>query len=369
MRIVHVISRCSAGGAEQYTQDLLLNMKRLGHEVQLWTVADQKSLSRQDEAEQVYEASFISDLRKHDIEVLSFEKRPRRDFLKCIRKIRSYYKDFKPDIVQAHYDIAALLCGIGLKKYHVPVILTLHNTFNSNRLLYRYILSSFIDGFIAISEKVRGILLKNGVDEQKIALIYNGIDLKDFSCQDFQDQVDRFITVGRIVPLKNHCLLLDSFSAFLSTLDTKNKPVLEIVGDGPVLNELKEYASTLEISDYVIFSGLCRNIPERLSHAQIYVCSSDTEALSISLIEALASGLSLIATDVGSNDEIITHAQTGLIVPPKNRDALRDAMIQLYGSCQKRQLFFKQAPLTIQRFSIQAAVEAHLRFFSDFLSE
>lgn len=138
----------------------------------------------------------------------------------------------------------------------------------------------------------------------------------------------RIVAVGRLEPQKNHRLLLQAFAQFVRQYP---EYTLELYGQGTLEEELRELARRLEIDTCVMFCGFSRQIGKDIRKAAMYVLSSDYEGISNSMLEALALGMPVIATDCpcgGSRTYIQDHVN-GLLIPTGDADALADAMKRL----------------------------------------
>lgn len=236
--------------------------------------------------------------------------------------------------------LAALLAGVPVK------IVCIHIDYHrkDRRLMRRIInklLSKITDKIVAVSETVKMDILKyDHVLEDKVTVIYNGIDGDRFL--GIEKNLIRFElslspevliigTVGRLVFQKGHQYLLEAISKLKVRIPHLK---LLIVGDGRLREELKDYAKTLNISQDVIFLGNRRDIPEILSAIDIFVFPSIWEGFGMALIEAMAAGKPIIATDIPPIREIVNSEKVGLLVPPRNSNAIADSIeLWLYTKC------------------------------------
>jgi glycosyltransferase involved in cell wall biosynthesis len=133
-------------------------------------------------------------------------------------------------------------------------------------------------------------------------------------------------SVGRLNPVKDQATLLRAFARMHAQLpDT----VLALVGDGALREALQSQATALGVGDAVRFLGDRGDVRQLLQGFDLFVLSSLSEGYSMALLEACASGLPIVATDVGGNREIVVDGRNGVLVPPGNADALADAMSAL----------------------------------------
>lgn len=187
--------------------------------------------------------------------------------------------------------------------------------------------------FTVISHKMKKDLAQYAPDPDSIQVIYNGVDTHRFSptraCsrpQIVPQDSKVIVKVGRLVEEKDHQTL---FAAF-KNVSTKIPDVsLILVGDGPLKDELKKLAEDLGILPQIQFAGTQSDIVPFLKHADLFVLSSQSEGLPMVILEAMASELPIISTDVGGISELIINRKTGLTVPPKSTEALTHSIIQL----------------------------------------
>jgi glycosyltransferase involved in cell wall biosynthesis len=187
------------------------------------------------------------------------------------------------------------------------------------------ITSQFLDRFVGVSDDVGRWAVQQRVPTRVIRTIRNGIDLERFPftgpCND-----GPAVLVARLSPEKDVETLLRA--ARLVVRETPDFR-LEIAGDGPCLPALHQSAAAHGLAGCVRFLGSVREIPALLGRASLFVLSSLTEGVSLTLLEAMASGLPVIATRVGGNPEVVADGETGLLVPPGDPRALAAAVFRL----------------------------------------
>jgi glycosyltransferase involved in cell wall biosynthesis len=105
---------------------------------------------------------------------------------------------------------------------------------------------------------------------------------------------------------------------------------LEIAGDGACAEELRRLVKELGISDVVRLLGEVQDVPGLLARGSVFALSSLTEGISLTIMEAMASGLPVVATRVGGNPEVVKDGETGLLVPVGDADALAAALLKLW---------------------------------------
>ena len=177
----------------------------------------------------------------------------------------------------------------------------------------------------------------SGFDKRLIKVIDNGIDANFFSPAGPAKKeirkalglpVDKCIIgcVAALRPVKNHKGLI---AAFQNVVTSQKDCILVLVGDGPLTGDLKKMSSDAGLENHVIFTGRRDNVELYLKAFDIFVLNSETEGLSYAVLEAMASGLPIIATNVGGNSQIINHDENGYLVPYGNTKALTEGIILL----------------------------------------
>jgi sugar transferase (PEP-CTERM/EpsH1 system associated) len=193
------------------------------------------------------------------------------------------------------------------------------------------------DRVVADSADVAAFLAQRlHVDPNRLLVIYNGVDVDRYRATDPADsrppvdglppQGPRIGIVARLAPIKNHALLLRAFPRVLARVPTA---CLLIVGDGPLRSELEALSSALRISDRVRFLGARRDIPELMRRLDLFVLPSVSEGCSLTVLEAMASGVPVVATEVGGTSELVENGHTGLLVASMDVRSLADAITRL----------------------------------------
>lgn len=269
---------------------------------------------------------------------------------KSMREIKSIVNSEHIDIIHTHgFLIPAYLASRSpVVRRKVPVVTTVNSFWHRTKaetfvcILESKLANLCSDIAMPVSEQLRQELTTFGVKPEKLRVVHWGIDLKKFDydrssqkylskyegiLQNLSDKV--VIQSANLFPRKGIEFHLKAASKVLKVFpETK----FLITGDGPSRNELKELTSHLGISKSIIFTGYVEDdfIPKIMSYASVGLVSSLLETFSIALIELMAAGKPVVATPVGVAPEIITpENDIGYIVPPKDPEALADAIIKL----------------------------------------
>ena len=274
------------------------------------------------------------------------------DLWKTLRTLR-------PDVVHTR-NLASLemqlvtLLMPGIKRVHGEHGRDIHDLDGTTKKynLLRKAMQPFVHRYIAVSRDLLQWLKHTvAIPEKKLRQIYNGVDAGKFSPRQDDAQLGDLAppgllpenavvvgTVGRLAEVKNQQLLIEA----VGYLFTK-RPILRgtlrlvLVGDGPLKLQLVDRVKQLGLSDVVWFSGDRNDVPVLMQLMDIFILPSLAEGISNTLLEAMASGLPVIATSVGGNVELIEEGVNGRLVPVNNVVAMADALAELVDDPTLRQ--------------------------------
>ncbi|RJP73850.1 MAG: glycosyltransferase family 1 protein [Ignavibacteriales bacterium] len=362
MKIVHVISSFSPGGAEVLVKDIAILSARK-YEVEVWAVGAT--------GDENFEKKYINELISNNVGYVNVGKVVHQKRLWVVFQLRKLIKQRNPDVINTHSELATFYCApasLGLK---VKLVQTIHNTVIAFPRLQRYFAKPLIKKFVAISDRCKD-LIKDviKVKESKIALIFNGINIAKFRNTErvIRPDVKNILCVGRLDIQKDHATLLRSFAVLKSKLlESGFKiPKLNLIGIGVLQKELEILSLELGLSDDVIFWKARNDIPEKLIENDIWVMSSRWEGLSIALLEAFSSGIPVIATNVGSNAEVIDDNVNGSLVEKENPEQLAEALFRLIKDVKLRETFSANAQLKAKTYTIESCVTNYLVMYNSF---
>jgi glycosyltransferase involved in cell wall biosynthesis len=264
----------------------------------------------------------------------------------------------KPDIVHTHTAKAGTLGRIAAWLTRTPVIL---HTFHGHVLKGYFgtlkswvfiqaerILACLSTKLITLSDELKDELIEMGIgNEKKFAVIPLGLELQPFLKSDnnksiFKKELGLFehtLTVGivgRLVPVKGHKYFLDAAQIVLKEFSVQRlesgvkSPEIKfvIVGDGELRQELEEYAKSLGIEQDVIFTGFRRDLKEIYADIDILVLTSINEGTPVSLIEAMASGIPVVAVNVGGVPSLVKDSINGYLVNPGDVMGISHAVLK-----------------------------------------
>jgi glycosyltransferase involved in cell wall biosynthesis len=197
--------------------------------------------------------------------------------------------------------------------------------------VYRTV-SRCLDRFVCVSSHVARMTAQEGVARKRITTVLNGIDVRQFS---YAGPVDDgpALAVGRISPEKDLGTMLEAVA-----LVVKEYPRfrLEVAGDGACLPALRDRCSKLGLDGTVRFLGEVKDVAPLLARASLFVQSSLTEGISLTILEAMARGLPVVATRVGGNSEVVADGVTGYLIRSSSPSEVALAMIRLLRSPEER---------------------------------
>jgi len=227
---------------------------------------------------------------------------------------------------------------------------------------------------VAVSETMhRQIASLPGLKRKRILTIRNAIDFEKYQApeerngcrEEFGLAPDQVVIgyAGRIAQAKKIDLLVRAYSNILAVHPEAR---LIIVGEGEQKPSLEMLAKRLGISQAVIWAGFRTDIPRLLAAMDIFVQPSSNEGLSLSLLEAMAAGKPVIATNVGGTAEVVSNGQAGLLIPPHSLPALQSAMLQLLDNPQLRSRLAEEAgAIVYQEFQVARMMENYRHLYEE----
>ncbi len=236
---------------------------------------------------------------------------------------------------------------------------------NKKRRIIRKLFSSFISQYTTVSEDIRRWLIEYiGVAENKVIKIYNGVDTNKFferrlpalrSKHGLENKVV-IGSVGRLSSIKQHDLLIDAFNRIDHS---KFDAALVIIGEGPERSRLESIIADSPYSDRIQLLGERADVHKLYSLIDIFALVSMNEGVSNTILEAMACGLPVIATNVGGNKELVAPEKTGYLIP-NNVTCLRQTIEKYLENPELRQMHGKNGRRhVIDNFSLQKMVDGY----------
>jgi glycosyltransferase involved in cell wall biosynthesis len=284
---------------------------------------------------------------------------------RLILRLAQLFRRLRIDVVHTHDDRphlhaspAARLVGIR-RIIHTRHHQGFHLTPRQHRLVA--LVARCIEHFVCVSQHSARQAAEHGVPTARLCSIPNGIDVQRFA-NGGPRRTGPAVIVARLSPEKDVATLLRAVD-----LVRRTDPAfrLEIAGDGPCRPELERLAAQLGLAEHVRFLGQVREVPALLARARLFVLSSLFEGISLTLLEAMASGLAIVATQSGGNPEVVADGATGLLVPAADPEALAGGLLRLWGDDDLRdRLGAAGRERAEQHFDIRVMVAAYERLYT-----
>jgi sugar transferase (PEP-CTERM/EpsH1 system associated) len=288
-----------------------------------------------------------------------------------IQQMVRLFRSRKFDVVHTHNTYPHIYASIAARLAGVPVVVNTRHGQRAghgwkSRTQFRWV-SHLVDRIIAVSDDAMKLCIEaDGIPGAKVLRVWNGIDLSDFI---YRGPAKNFtaISVARLSHEKDFGTLIAAVHKVVSAVPEFK---LQIVGDGPERQKLESQARELGLGPHVEFLGERTDIPSLLAGAAFFVTSSLTEGISLTLLEAMAVGLPIVATSVGGNPEIVVANETGLLVPAQDVDKLADAMISMSQSAEVRtQMGRAGCNRVAEHFDVQRMARDYEQIYSELLAE
>jgi len=356
MNILQILPELNVGGVETGTVDLAKYLVAQGHKSVV--VSNGGSLV----------AQLQSDGSKHYI--LPVHKKNLFTMYRCIGKLVDIIQKEKIDVVHARSRVPAWIGFFACRKTEAHFLTTCHGYYSSHFFSKVMGWGTMI---IAISEVIgRHMVQDFATPAENIRVIPRSVDVEKFNlprAPKADKKTFNVVMIGRITPLKGHPYFLKAMARVLHQLPSVK---VQIIGDAPVKKQLYKdelilLAKRLGISDKVEFMGNRRDIPELLSKADCLVLSTIThEAFGRVIIEAQAAGVPVVATRVGGVVEVIEHEKTGLLVLPKDIEAMSDAVLRILKDPDLSAGFVIEAKKKIQEhYTLSHMAEATIAVYKE----
>jgi sugar transferase (PEP-CTERM/EpsH1 system associated) len=290
--------------------------------------------------------AFQNRITKPDVAVYSMHKKPGRDW-RAGKRIFDLLRRLRPAIVHTRnlgaMDalLPAALAGVRVRIHgeHGLDVSDLHVSKLKYRLL-RKLHAPLVTHYIALSRQLSTYLHEQiGIDTKRVTEVPNGVDAQRFAPAAsklesrrrlfgaFPDDAIVVGTVGRLEAVKDPLNLVAAVASVCDRhADLRDRLRLVIVGDGSLRSAVAALAAEKGLADKVLLTGMRDDIPAILAALDLFASPSLAEAFSNTILEAMASGLPVVATDVGENSRLVVDGRTGKIVPPADPESLGAAI-------------------------------------------
>lgn len=372
MRLLHVITRLPVGGAERLLVDIVRHLPGGQFESLVCCIQERGELA--------------ADIESAGVPLVCLNRmRSKRFDWRAVGDLANLMRRQRIDLVHTHLYHANLYGRLAALRVGLPAIATVHNTYHRTKLhrqLINGLLARASARVIAVSDDIRRDLVRHDrIPEHKIATIENGLDVSRIASAlpredararlGIRDESFALGCVARLEEQKGHRFLIEALGLLVKEVPgISGKMKVFLVGDGRLRNELERRASSLGVQDIVCFLGTRHDVADILRALDGYVLASLWEGLSVALLEAMAAGLPVIASDVGGVSRVLGNGECGLKVPSGNACALARAIRQLYEQpAERRAALGEQAKKRVrQDFSLEAMMQRLASIYAEALA-
>lgn len=322
-RILHIITGGGLGGAQTHLYYLVSQSK---HYFDLHIAMGSRG--------HLWDKLIEQNVRVFHIPSMGRNIHPLRDLV-TLHVLIGLIGKVKPHMICAHSSKAGLLGRLAARACGVPVVFTAHGwSFSNNAqniqkkayILAERMAARWSDKIICVSDYDRRLAMKYNVGEKdQLITVHNGIpDLSDkkYIAVPGKKNPVKLIMVARFREPKDYPLFLK----VLGAIQNGEAFEVDLVGDGPLLEECKQRAYRSGLGNKVNFLGARTDVPELLARAQVFVLVSKWEGFPVSILEAMRAGLPVVASDVGGIKEAVIDGRTGILVPRDDEGKLREGL-------------------------------------------
>lgn len=304
--------------------------------------------------------------RLHDsgIEVLYLGKRLGFDY-SLVKKISRLVNEEKPDVLHSHLNVLPYLFFATRK---TPIVHTLHSIASKEQVGYEKIICRYIYKTkrctpVTISPAMKETAIReHGLFSEKIPVVYNGVDLCKFCPKSNYELHERIniVHVGSLIPLKNHILMLEAIDAVREEFPSVH---LCFLGVGTYEERLRQVVAKKHLERTVEFVGLTSNVAKYLSEADAFILPSQYEGMPMSIIEAMGTGLPIIASRVGGIPDMIDDEKSGLLIEPTVEELIK-ALLRLLCDKTLRETIGTNALKKTAKFSSEYMAKKYVRIYN-----
>jgi glycosyltransferase involved in cell wall biosynthesis len=358
VRIAQIVESLAIGGLERIAVDLAIAQKAAGHDPFLYCVT--------------FDGALAKKARAAGVPVVAFFKKPGFS-ARAVWQLRRQLRADRIQIVHTHNSIIHHYGAAAARLAGLPVVNTQHGLGSVTRKprqlrIFRATIPFTAAVVFVAEEPKRSLWDSGGFPPAKARVILNGIPLQPFAAQAANPGASqtriRFGTVGRMVAVKDHATLVRAFAAF-----SRRQPgaELHIVGYGALEESTRALGEQLGLGDRFRVYPPDSDVPRFLSGLDAFVISSQSEALPVCVLEAMAARLPLVSTRVGGIPEVAPEGEVAWYCPPGDVDAMAQALETAAASGQLRQRGLCAADIVARRFSIDIMVRRYEELFTEVL--
>ena len=304
---------------------------------------------------------------------------------RCSRRLRSLLRQEQVELVHSHQYTPFFYAAMArwpLRQF--PIVFTEHGRHypdypRKKRIWANRLLLGRRDRVVGVGRAVREALIVNeGLPAQRVDVIYNGVDLSPFRSpalrdraaarQELQWNPEEFVIVqvARLDPLKDHLTAVRALARVRESLPNAR---LVLAGEGPERASIEAEVKKLRLSAHVTMLGQRQDVPRLLAASDLSLLSSRSEGIPLTLIEAMAAGVPVVATNVGGVSEVVEADHTGLLAPAGDEHELAAAVLRVANNTEfTRRMTALAQRRVFDHFSEDRMHAAYARVYEDSLS-
>lgn len=303
---------------------------------------------------------------------------PANNGWRTIRMLISVCRNMRPDLIHSHGPAGLDFCCFLVSRLlgfdsvvSRPVMLSEDSALTSfyrwKLRLLDFFFTRWSESLVAISQKgmkqwERELWFIPG---NRKRVIMNGVDLHRFRQKSFPDfQLIRFCTIAQFTSVKGHLYLLEA--ARKLKLEKRNFEIF-LVGDGPLRDMCQKYVFQHGLQDTVNFTGFLKNPETILEQTHVLVLPSLREGVPVSVLESMACGRPVIATDVGAVSEILRNGENGFLIVPADSSAISSAMAKFIDEPNLIREMGHRAFISAQQYSLESMRDGYVKLYKDML--
>jgi glycosyltransferase involved in cell wall biosynthesis len=307
------------------------------------------------------ECSFVDLLRAHGVEYVEIpEAGGVKGALRAAAAVLALTRRFRPDVLHAHMMSSALIGFAVSKVTGVPLLTTMHNSFDTHSVLMR--LGKIV---VAVSEAERQLLLSRGFRPEKVVTVVNGAD------RSAREELDIDVQLGPLARPSATALcglhprkaVHDVIEAFAKVQPEFPEWHLNIIGWGPARQQLEDLVVERGLQDSIHFLGSTLKPRPLLEQTDIFASASLADPCPLAVIEARASGCAVVATAVGGVPELLEHGEAGLLTPPADPAAMAEAFRTLMSDPDVLTQWRTRAKTGAEYFTVQRMADDYMAVY------
>lgn len=342
MKILHIITSLKLGGAETMLYRFLAQSsqdRRYQHVVAYF-----------------YDGPFVQKIQDLGVSVIKVSGLLSCYDLMALYRLNSLIRSFKPTLIHSSLWSANIIARLFAWYYKIPLMCDLHGNAaheGAGRNSLDRLTASIPKKIVAVADGVKtayektiiGALRDQSVRDrvvQSLVVIKNGIDVRalheyaqqmplvrrELGLQDYDFVIG---SVGRLDAIKSYDVLVKAFAMLLTKIKSTDRSVkLCLVGGGQDEKKIKALVTQLGISEHVVLTGARSDGARFYQLFNCFALSSQSEGLSVAVLEAMAFGLPVVSTCAGRTHEVLVDGTNGFLVPVNDEQALADALLRLY---------------------------------------